>query len=617
MSAIELLQAAQQATWLVIAVSAALRAVRRPTRASVDTAILFAAIALVVVESRIAPALGPAIQREASLATTVLVVAVPYLLLRVIRDFTHVRAWVMRSAEVALLAAIAVVAWPRTGALPIAALLLVVAYWAVVAIYAAARAVRLASASFGVTRYRMRAVALGSYLLGLVILVAAVGSVAPAVVGVTSALTQVLAVGCALAYFVGFTPPDALRRSWQSPELRAFLLRASTLPRSTMDAIVREIEGVAGRTLGARATIGLWDDRAGVLRFRDQHGALPRELGMSSDLAWRVFASQVPLYAPDALAVDPDGAERYRSANVRTVLIAPITAGGTRLGILEVFAPRESIFAEEDLAFVELVAQQAAILIQSRQLIDDAARVQAEAESVRLKEDFVSAAAHDLKTPLTTILGQAQLLEHRAVREGRQAELDGLRRLEREATQLSRLVEELLDASRLERGAFPVHIEDGDLSAVAREVAGRQRTGFERVAVDAPEPVPGRFDHDRVRQLVDNLIENALKYSPDGGRVEVRVRSVNGVARLSVSDHGIGIPPDDLPHLFERFRRGSNVDHRRFGGIGLGLYICKGIVEQHGGRMWVESAQDVGTTFHVELPGDGAAAGAPARAVAR
>ena len=602
MSAADLLQAVQELTWLVIAVASTVQAVRRPSRASVDTAVLFAAIALFVIEGRTAAMLAPAIQAQAALAATVLALAVPYLLLRVIRDFAPVPRAVLRAAEAGLLAVMALVIWPRSGPLPPAALLFLAANWAAVAIYAAARAVGLARASYGVTRQRMRAVAAGSYLLGLVVLVAVLGSVAPAAAGLAGALTQVLATACALAFFAGFTPPGELRRYWQAPELRAFLQRASTLPRYAMDQIVRDLEDVAGRALGARATIGLWDESAGVLRFRDPHGAMPSEVELGPFLAWRVFASQQPLYAPDAGAMHPENAERYRAANVRTVLIAPITAGESRLGVFEVYAGREPIFAEEDLAFVELVAQQAAVLIQSRRLIDDAARVQAEAESVRLKEDFVSAAAHDLKTPLTTILGQAQLLARRATREGRPRDLEGLERLVREALHLSRLVEELLDASRLERGALTIDPEDGDLAALVREEAARERPGAQRIDVLAAEAVPGRFDRDRLRQLVGNLVENALKYSPDGGRVEVRVERLEGRSRLSVTDHGIGIPSEDVPHLFERFRRGSNVDHRRFGGIGLGLYICQGIVEQHGGRIWVDSTPGHGATFHVELP---------------
>lgn len=600
MTAIELLQTIGQITWVVLAVISIARAALRPTRTNLDIAFFFGAIGLVTVEGRLVALLDVPFEEQIRTAAVIVALALPYALLRVIRDFVRVRRAIMRAAEagLAVSAALAVV----FGTTLPAVLLLLVAYFAAVAIYSAARAVGLATSSQGVTRQRMRAVAAASYLLGVAVLIAGIGAIAPAARAVTGGLVQVCAFGAALAYAIGFAPPNELRRYWQIPELRAFLSRSATLPRATMAEIVDDLAGVVGRTLGGRATIGLWDETRGVLRYRDPQGALPAEIGPSTFLAWRVFETQSPLYTPDAATADPAYAEGYRQAGVGPILIAPIAAGERRLGVLEVFTSREPIFAEDDLAFVELMAQQAAVILESRTLIDDAARVRAAEEAARMKEDFVSAAAHDLKTPLTTITAQAQLLERRAEREGRTSELAGIRRLVRETGQLSRLVEELLDASRLERGALPMQREPGDLAEIAREVAARERQGSERVDVVADGAVRGLYDPERIRQLIDNLVENALKYSPAESPVEVKVWSEGSSGRLAVTDRGIGIPPEDMPHVFERFRRGSNVDHRRFAGIGLGLYICRGIVEQHGGRVWVESAAGRGTTFHVALP---------------
>jgi len=599
-TAAELLQAIAQVTWLAIGAVEIARAVRRPTRTTIDIALFFGAIALVTVEGRLV-ALAELPYEDLVRATTlVIVIALPYLLLRVTRDFTTVAMPIVRVVELGLVASVILIA--TFGTTVLAATLYVVVYFAAVAIYCAARAVTLAGSSYGVTRRRMGAVAAGSYFLGMAILIAGIALVAPGLAGVTAALTQICTVGSAISYAIGFTPPNELRKYWQLPELRAFLSRAAALPRATMDEIVDDLSEVAGRALGARSTIAVWDEAHRVLRFRDTVGAVPPEVGPSTFLSWRVFESQRSLYVPDASAANPANAELYRSAGVGPVLIAPITAGERRLGVLEVFASREPIFEEDDLAFVELMAQQAAVIMEGRKLIDEAARARAVEEAARIKEDFVSAAAHDLKTPLTTIVAQAQLLERRAAREGRTAELTGIQRLVRETTQLSRLVEELLDASRLERGALPIQPEPGDLAAIAREVTARERAGADRIQIVSNGTVAGMYDPERIRQLIDNLVENALKYSPAEDPIEVRVWSEDSTARLSVTDHGIGIPPEDMPHVFERFRRGSNVDHRKFGGIGLGLYICHGIVEQHGGRVWVESAPGRGTVFHVTFP---------------
>jgi signal transduction histidine kinase len=118
-------------------------------------------------------------------------------------------------------------------------------------------------------------------------------------------------------------------------------------------------------------------------------------------------------------------------------------------------------------------------------------------------------------------------------------------------------------------------------------------------------PLAGSFDRRRLEQLLDNLVENGLKYSPVDRPVEVRAWREGGGIHLTVRDRGIGIPPADLPHVFDRFHRAANVDARRYAGIGLGLYICRGIVDQHGGRIWVESEIGQGSTFHVVLPGEG------------
>ncbi len=598
MTALALIQLISQAIWVVLGVLSLARAVGRRTRTDRDIAVFFGAIALVTIEGRIAQV--QPLPAQVGVATLIVLMALPYVSVRLADRFAGVPTWIRRASDVGFLLAIAVAV--VAGTTRVTGTLYLVLYFVTASGFSALRFTAAGARSHGVARRRMQLIASGSYFLALAILLAGLGVVEPTVVDVTGMLTQLSALASAISFALGLVPPTALKQYWQLTEMRGFLSRASVLPRSTMNEIVDDVSALAARSLGARATIGLWDESRGALRFRDPHGALPAEMGPSDFLAWRAFSTGLPIYVPDVAAVNPENAERYRAAGVGPVLLAPISAGDHRLGVIEVYAAREPIFAEDDLAFVELVAQQAAVLLESRQLIDDAARVRAQEEATRLKEDFVSAAAHDLKTPLTTIVAQAQLLERRAEREGRTAELTGLRRLLRETSQLARLVEELLDASRLDRGAFTLHEEDCDIAEVAREIATRERSGAERIDVDIDGPILTRSDPFRVGQVIENLVENALKYSPPGSGVRIRVWQSDGEARIEVTDHGIGIPAEDLPYVFERFRRGSNVDHRRAPGIGLGLYICRGIVEQHAGRIWVESAPGRGTTFHVALP---------------
>ncbi len=615
MSADLFLQYLTQALFVLITLVVVAQAVRHPTRAKVDIALFFGVTALVIAEGWAFAALGITAGAALRALNGSLVMALPYLLLRLVSDFAAVPSRTLRAAEVGLVFSV-VSLFAFRPSLPVPLVLLLVGYFCAFSIYAALAFFRQARRSSGVTRRRMEAVAAGSTCLGLGILgagvVSGLGRAAPdAAELVNVVLVRPLNLAAGVGYFIGFAPPAVLRRAWQEPELRAFLGRAASLPRlPDTDAIVRELTRGAAASLGApRATVGLWDEAGGVLRYAAEHESITypddRLIG------GRAFTAQRPIFTEDAARDDPEGAAIYRDRNVTAVLAAPITAGEKRLGVLLVYAPRAPIFADEDLRLVQLLADQAAVILESRALIDEAARVRAREEATRLKDDFLSAAAHDLKTPLTTLVALGQLLERRALRNpAAPADLKSIQRLVGEANRLKDLVLELLDASRVEQGRIVDRREAVDLATLAREVCGRHPADRHRIVLRADGPVVGAYDQTRIGQLIENLLENAVKYSPDEGEVEVRVWREDGRACLTVTDRGIGIPPADLPHIFERFHRASNVDDRRFAGMGLGLYICRGIVEQHDGRIWAASAPGEGSTFHVALPAAAAAVAA-------
>jgi signal transduction histidine kinase len=224
----------------------------------------------------------------------------------------------------------------------------------------------------------------------------------------------------------------------------------------------------------------------------------------------------------------------------------------------------------------------------------------------RLKDDFVAMISHDLRTPLTSIIGFVDLtLQERAGPIGGDQRMY-LEVVARSAQRLLRIVEDLLFVARLQSGPLRLTVADVDLAAIVREavVEAQLRAQKQEVTVALElEPIPLVLgDPGRLSQLLDNLLSNAIKFTPEGGRITVRLEPASAGVRLEVADTGIGIPPDELPGLFERFVRASTATERQLPGTGLGLYIARSIVEAHNGTIGVESTPGVGTRFRIELP---------------
>jgi two-component system, OmpR family, phosphate regulon sensor histidine kinase PhoR len=228
-------------------------------------------------------------------------------------------------------------------------------------------------------------------------------------------------------------------------------------------------------------------------------------------------------------------------------------------------------------------------------------------EVEQLKDDFLSIASHELKTPLTSIMGYTQLLSRRLAPEARRAGSDdAIEVIENQCRRMKRLVEDLLDVSRIERGTLGTAHSKVDLLCLTENVVRKfEATSPEhKFMLDKPKAdVPVWCDEDRLEQLLSNLVSNAVKYSPDGGKVEVRVTRNGETAEVAVRDWGIGIPADQQPRIFSRFYQAESVVRsRRFGGMGLGLFISKAIVDEMGGSIRVDSTVGKGSTFRFTLP---------------
>jgi signal transduction histidine kinase len=255
-------------------------------------------------------------------------------------------------------------------------------------------------------------------------------------------------------------------------------------------------------------------------------------------------------------------------------------------------------FAPDERTFISLLAQQCARGLERTRLYQRAL------EAVRVRDDFLSMAGHELRTPLTTLLLQAERLVQ--VTSTGPAEV-GQRSAQVLASvdRLSRLVDELLDISRITTGRLQLQRERVDLGGIVSRIVDRACREASRpagsVRLQAADVVEGWWDRARLEQVVTSLVANALKYG-QGEPVEVQVTCDAGTARVTVRDHGIGIAPADQSRIFERFERA--VSSRRFGGLGLGLWISRQIVEAHGGRISVASSPGQGATFTVTLPVD-------------
>lgn len=228
--------------------------------------------------------------------------------------------------------------------------------------------------------------------------------------------------------------------------------------------------------------------------------------------------------------------------------------------------------------------------------------------TIRSRDEMLGIVAHDLRNPLSTLLLKAQQLRRHG---GGDPALDAIHRA---ASRMNRLIDDLLDVARIEQGVLSMRKESIAVRPFLREVVATQQglAATRSITLDATfEEEPGEVlaDRDRLAQVFENLIGNSVKFTPDGGRIHLGGADRGDEVWLWVADTGAGIPPDLLAHVFERFWQEEDVDRR---GLGLGLMIVKGIVEAHGGRVWVESEVGVGSTFFLALPKPHARATLPA-----
>jgi signal transduction histidine kinase len=288
-------------------------------------------------------------------------------------------------------------------------------------------------------------------------------------------------------------------------------------------------------------------------------------------------------------------------AGCHSLLRVPLTARGRSLGTITLVATRPDRFSPDEVDVACDLAHRIAFAVDNARLYQEART------AITVREEFLSIASHELRTPLTSLMLQFQRLVRLSQKEQADKGItskvtDALGKCDRQTRVLAQLVESLLDVSRISAGALELARDDVDLVEVVSEVVARlgdqASSAGCSVGVEAPRAVVGRWDRTRIEQLVTNLVSNAIKYGR-GRPVHIRIEPQHQLARLVVRDQGIGIQPDNLARIFERFERAAAAS---FGGLGLGLYIARQIVSAHGGEIRVASQPGHGAEFTVELP---------------
>jgi signal transduction histidine kinase len=329
-------------------------------------------------------------------------------------------------------------------------------------------------------------------------------------------------------------------------------------------------------------------------------------------LPGRTLDMREPVWVPDVL--EDEAFARARAAasdDLHAAVCVPVLSGIEPVGVIEFVSDEIRPLRRSFLDSLEAISQQVGQFIE---------RKRAEAAAERLKAEFFALVSHELRTPLTSIIGYLELLSE----EGSRLSEDGrsfLEVIERNANRLERLVGDLLLVAQVEAGTFALALGDIRLDALAADAVAAARPRARREGVELAleaESMPScAGDPQRLAQVFDNLMSNAIKFTPAGGRVTVRVGVRGSEATVEVVDTGVGIPSDEQANLFDRFYRTARAEREQVQGVGLGLSIVKAIVESHGGAIRMSSEEGSGTTFSVTLPlrsGPGRAATSGTRA---
>ncbi|MDD4858708.1 MAG: ATP-binding protein [Dehalococcoidales bacterium] len=345
------------------------------------------------------------------------------------------------------------------------------------------------------------------------------------------------------------------------------------------------------------------------LVLKGQHG-LPESLAgrmaeqVEQGLIGRVYQQNEPVAIND-ISAEPDLAFLAKEGYLSGACV-PLAILGESIGVLGVVTRVKRHFTNSDIALLTAIGKEIGIAIQNSRLYEQASSARALRELDALRTEFLANVSHELRTPLAVIKGSASSLLQPDVDFDEETRRDFLQSIDKDADRLSRLVNDLLMMSRLEAGALEVKRKPHHLAEVIAGVKDRldSITVRHQLLIDIPPALPPvKVDDGRIGEVLTNLVENATKHAETGTRITISAHPEKGCELVvSVTDEGIGIPPELHHKIFGRFYQVENSKRGNRKGTGLGLAICRGIIEAHSGRIWVESASGKGSKFSFSLP---------------
>ena len=376
-----------------------------------------------------------------------------------------------------------------------------------------------------------------------------------------------------------------------------------------VDQLAQAVLEEAMRLLDAGdGAVALTDDDGRLLLAATGRAELPAEADARVVEPGQGPTGQVAASRQSLLLAEPAPGERFAgmaAAALASAVAVPLVAGDELLGVVAVgTGERGRRFDAGDQFQLELLADHAALAVaNARHLADQRASLVALSETDRRRADHVAMITHDLKTPLTSLIGYLNLLKKRGERGSAADRSTFYKHMDGQARRMLEMVEDLLVSSRLEYRGQVLEREQLDLPAIVEEIRAQfaGRAPERRIEVDAgPVGDPVYGDRSAVAHVLQNLVDNAVKYSPPSSAVRVTVADQEGQVLLTVTDEGDGIADDERSGIFERFHRAAPGGPR--GSVGLGLHVVKSLVTAHGGRVWCESEPGSGSSFYVTLP---------------